>query len=235
MAGEEHNEPRRRQIERIVRDVLAEMAGGRVRPAAAHAGGELALGGKVISLRDLEDRLDGIGRVVIGRGAVITPAARDVLRQRQIAIASAVASAQPASGRLVIARAETNFETAGLMAALMRDGINVAQTRNMNLVEAVDELCRHVASRSAWGLLATSQTAAALCLANRQRAARAALATSVRAVADAVASVAPNLLVVDPAGKSMFEIGQLVRTWLGGRPQGRTAILERLGSTAAES
>ncbi|WP_425614922.1 hypothetical protein NA78x_004806 [Anatilimnocola sp. NA78] len=46
---------------------------------------ELHLDEKLITLRTLKDRLEGISKVIVADRAVITPAVKDELRQRKIA------------------------------------------------------------------------------------------------------------------------------------------------------
>jgi hypothetical protein len=88
---------RRAQVESIVREVLAELLSRaeRTMPQTAGpetAGSELVLTEKVVSAKEIERRLEGVTRVVIVRGAVITPSARDLLRSRSITIASSLQS-----------------------------------------------------------------------------------------------------------------------------------------------
>ncbi len=102
-------------LERIVREVLAALgaeAGGSdgtaqdrapaqapASPKAASAvpaapqarivssrEGELAIPERVVTATLLEDRLQGIRRLLVRPGAILTPAARDLLRQRQIVV-----------------------------------------------------------------------------------------------------------------------------------------------------
>ena len=213
--------PDRAEIERIVREVLAEMAGlstaKRVSKQTS-TNTELVLENKVVSVADLADRLSGVARVVVPRGAVFTPAARDELRKHNIAIASQVgplanaAAGVIASRPLVVGVADTNYDPASLVQMLSNDRVKIERLPSVGLIEVVDELCEHVVKGGTFGLLITVQTAAALCLANRHRGVRAVLGHSVLAVRDASSSVAANFLVIDPTGKGLFELRQMVRT-----------------------
>jgi hypothetical protein len=60
-------------------------------------------------------------------------------------------------------------------------------------------------------VLLTDQTAAALCLANRQPGIRAILATGVDAVCRDTQAVGANLLVVSPGGLSAYQVGCMAR------------------------
>lgn len=44
----------------------------------------LSIGDRVVTLRSIEGRLAGVSRVVVPARAVVTPAVRDELKQRQI-------------------------------------------------------------------------------------------------------------------------------------------------------
>jgi hypothetical protein len=232
MANGKTNLPGRADIERIAREVLAELsARSRQGNQVAPSGGELVVTNKVVSLAQLEGRLGDVTRLVAPRGAVFTPAARDELRKYQVAIASTVDGPINTTNRqsVMLGLAETEYCPASLVNLLSRDGVRIERAPQIGLIGVVDEICEQVAKGGQLGLLMTGQPAAALCLANRQRGVRASLGHNVRATADAVATIAVNLLVVDPAEKSLFELRQIVRTWLrGGRGNCPAAFAERL-------
>lgn len=215
-----NHSPRRTDVEQIVRAVLAEMTRPRRGATAPDAQGELVLTGKVVSLAEVEDRLHGVSRLVVPRGAVLTPAARDELRKHRVSIASAVTVASAAAPRVVLAVAETDNHAAPLAARLAADGLSVERCSRSDLMGAIDQLCEIVTQGEMLGLLITRQSAAAICLANRKRGVRAALGGDVRHVADAIAEIGTNLLVVNPKGKSVFEMSEMARAFVrGGRPQ----------------
>lgn len=212
MSTGSNNSHQRDQVEQIVREVLASLLGKPATAATAIAG-ELVLTSKVVSLRELEGRLQGVSRVVVPRGAVFTPTARDELRKFGVSVASAVpASRQQASQKLVLA-ATVGYAVAPLIATLERDGVAVERVEGQELATVIDRLTNAVKS-DVMALLLTEQSSVAICLANRHSSVRAALVTSVAAVAEAIEHVAPNMLVVDPRGKGTFELRQLMRAWL---------------------
>jgi len=226
--------PRRTDVERIVREVLAEM--GAANGPSARAGerpsrGELVLSTKVISVAELTDRLDGISRLIVPRGAVFTPAARDELRKRQVAVASAVRAQGPtAAGRLVVGVADTNYRMASLVDMLASDGIKIESLAPSDLAAIVDNLCRRIVQSEQRGLLITERAAAAVCLANRQRGVRASLGANPQAVTEAIGEIATNLLVVNPSGKSHFELRLMARDFArAGQTVCPPALRERLG------
>ncbi len=249
MAHAPHTLPSRDEIERIVRSVLAQLASGsavttrgNVPSAAAKAPSEpqaatvatreLVLTNKVISVAELAGRLTGIARVTVPRGAVFTPAARDELKKYKVAIASAVGPAKSQAARtILLSVVDSTLEPTALAARLEQTGMATERVAQTGWPSAVDALCAGVEKSQRWGLLLCEQEAAAVCLANRVPGIRAALGYSVQAVQAARTALAPNVLVINPRGKSVFELLQLVRAWAGGdQPRVPAALASRLGS-----
>ncbi|MEX2112106.1 MAG: RpiB/LacA/LacB family sugar-phosphate isomerase [Pirellulales bacterium] len=229
MAGGGTNRAERAEIERIVREVLAELTQASARPPSSN--GELSVVANVVSVREIEGRLSGVDRLIVRRGAVITPAARDLLRERKIAIASAVAKrAEATSEHLVLAVAEIEYDSSTLVTLLKSEGVSIEQVASHDMIQAVEQLCERVVRGNSRGLMLCRQTAAALCLANRRHGVRAALAASPTAVAEATASIAANVLILNPAGQTTFEWKRLLRVWLStGRSDCPAELRERLG------
>ena len=229
------NSSRRAEVERIVRAVLGELNAGAARSAKCTEATQeesertLVLTSKVVSLAEVEGKLKDVTRLVVPRGAVFTPAARDELRKFAVAVASATGGAKTQQARVVLATAQTTFEPAHLATALAGEGIAVERIADKELTSAVDTLTRRVVVDKKWGLLLTDVPAAALCLANRQRGVRAVLAYSAAAAREAVTTIAANVLVIDPRGRSVFELRQLARELTrAGRPERPTVFGERL-------
>jgi len=210
--------PVQAEVERIVRQVLAELTQAQYAAASEPSDGELVVTSRVISLKELEDKLKGISRLVVPRGAVITPAARDHLKQKHIAVASAVGNKPKPNGQLIVATAETNFAAATLAKSIEQAGWNVEQLGNVDIIAAVDQLAARLRSGETRGVLLTSNLSAALCLANRSREMRAALATNVATVTTAVQAIDANLLVIEPTGRGWFELRQMVFAFLKSGP-----------------
>lgn len=217
------------EIERLVREAIAggatnaEQIVGKVlaKVQARNATqGVLTISARVVTLAELEGRLEGIKQLVAPAGAVITPAVRDVLRQRQIDVGYAVPAKTALRARLPLAvgTAETNYDAANLIQAIVREGTTVERLAKTGLVQVVRELGDEAAKGGKLGLLLTSEAAAALCLANRRPGVRAVAATSVVATLRAVRSVGANMLVVDPAGRGAFEMQRIVSQFVAGGP-----------------
>jgi len=69
-------------VERIVVEVIRRLGLlGSSKPLAAN---ELTLAERVVTMRSIEGRLNGVARLVVASRAVVTPAVRDELNERQI-------------------------------------------------------------------------------------------------------------------------------------------------------
>jgi hypothetical protein len=178
----------------------------------------LVLTSKVITLAELDGRLDGLKRIRVPRRAVITPAVRDLLRQREIAVehADALQSASRVRVPLAVGVAQTAYDPAGLLRSVMQQGVEIQRLAQTGLLSVIDELTEQVSRGGSLGLLLTEDLAAALCLANRVRGVRAAASGDVAALGRAIRSIGVNLLVVEPAGRSPFQLRQMVTEFCRG-------------------
>ena len=215
-------------IERVVREVLAELGVAPLpasiapapipapppappaRPAVSE--NELVVTSRVVTMVDILGRLNGARRLVVAPDAIVTPAVRDELLRRGVALAHADScGGRPVeSTRLVIMTAGTAFDSAALAAGLARDKLLVERCESECLVAAVDQLAAEIAGGDTLCVLLTPHTAAGLCLANRLRGVRAVTGSDAPAVATASAAVGANLLVVDPLAGTFFQAKQIV-------------------------
>jgi len=186
-------------------------------PQSQPQNGELVCARQVVCLGDLEGRLEGVRRLVVPAGAVVTPAVRDELARRGVALAYSAAEQRPEAGlRLAAIVVARRFDVAPLAAAVQRDGVAVEHAQLDCLIAATDRLARELAGGATLGLLVTRHTAMGLCLANRHRTIRAILGREpVELAADAQA-VGANLLVVDPYGSGLSVLIRLVREFCAG-------------------
>ena len=235
---------RTKDVERIVREVLAELgqASGETvcpvptatslrsapvtpdprSPNSEADNDQLVVNRRVVTLSEVEGRLDGVRRLVVPPRAVITPAARDELLQRNIHLVYAEAK-PPASLRLVMLTVGRQFDPASLVDALRQEGVNVEPHTTDCVIAAIDHLDGELAKPDTLAVLLTRHTAAGLCLANRHR--------GVRAVArlDAVSEVGANLLVLDPGTRAVFQLKQTIGEFCrGGRRPCPEVLKERL-------
>ena len=215
--AEESNNVSAAAIERIVRDVLAQLAaekGGK--PNEITVAGRLTVSERLVTLAALERRLDGVRELVVPAKAVITPAARDRLRELKIGLAFEQTSPGPVidGPTIVLGIAETNYEAAGLVEALSREGLAIERLAKTGLVTVVGEMCDEVHKGGKPAVLLTTSREAALCLANRQRGVRAVAVHDLGALRKSVAAVGANFLVIDPSGKGLSVLARLVREFV---------------------
>ncbi len=208
-------------IEQLVREVLRRLDApggapqGRTseRALVAQGGRRLTLTGRVVSLADVNGRLDGVNAINLARGAVLTPAARDYLIHRGVAISRGVEAGTtqplPSVHALVLGVAETNYDPSGMVSHLGKRGTIVQQLARTGLASVVRETCDAVALGGQRGLLLTAETTAAVCMANRRQGVRAALANDSAAAEQAMRSVAANVLVTDPAKAGTFQLQRM--------------------------
>lgn len=205
--------------ERIVREVLARLQPNIVAAGngASHENQEqpttsdrLEIAERVVTVSTLVGRVAGKRTIIVLPHAVVTPAARDFLRELGLTIERQSQRVQQAQLglRRVVGVAETSYEPAAMLAGLR--GQEFEQVARVGLVGVVDEIVDRVARGGAVGLIFTDQADAVLCLANRSAGVRAVLARSAAAVRQARGTIAANLLVVEPKSKSVFELRQIV-------------------------
>lgn len=228
-------------IERLVREVLAEMglalaapeadAGERQEspspveksplPSSAAAAtpdtdsqdpNELVIAARIVTMAELSGRLNAVRRVVVAREALVTPAVRDELLRRGIALefATAAEGRTAASRRLVLITTGSDFDPTALVAGLAREGLSVEHVPLSCLIAATDQLAAEAAKPDTLCVLLTRHTAAGLCLANRLRGVRAVTGVDAPAVAAASAAVGANMLVADPQAGTFFQLKQMV-------------------------
>lgn len=228
------------EIERLVREVLAELAlAPQAAPATApvpkanaaagssathsaatrsRGNGELVLRCRVVALPEVEGQLDAVRRLVVPRRAVVTPAVRDELLRRNIALSYAAESDLPAVDRtsLVLVSVGKGYDPAALLTLLGKEAIKASPHALDCLIAATDLLARELSQPGVLGLLLTRHAAAALCLANRRPGVRAVSGSDAATVLAGAASVGANLLVVDPTGRSPFELRRIAAAFCRG-------------------
>jgi hypothetical protein len=204
-------------VECVTRDVLARLMV--TNDAAQHEPGTgretIRLPGCVISLVDLAQVPSNAREVHVSSTAVVTPAARDELRERGVQVvrgqqqrteALTARSATP----LVVGLAETTVVIDHALAGLRRQGIRIEQLPRLPLVEQIEAMVEQVVRGGRRGVLVTGEAAAALCLTNRHGGVRAVVGINKQSVRRDVERLAANLLVVDPVARSTFEVVQLL-------------------------
>jgi ribose 5-phosphate isomerase RpiB len=231
------------EIERVVREVMAQLgvasktvaapapadAPPAVSPAARH--GDLFVDSRVVTLESIAGRLHGAKQLLVSPRALVTPAVRDELRRRGVALVRESGAARVRKGlaRLLLVVGRTRNDPNAVVQMLVQEGIDVQTESSDCLIASTDKLAAAVV-QGQLGLLWTGHTAAGLCLANRHGGVRAVLATGVSATAAAVSAVGANLLVIDPLIGTAYEKKLILRDFcLGGIRPCPEALKERLG------
>jgi ribose 5-phosphate isomerase RpiB len=180
----------------------------------------------VITAELLEQRADGAKRIVIGAKSILTPSARDFLNSRGLDC-----KRQEADGTSTSARTAARIDwkaivvqsTPAVVAALDDAGRSTTDHWERELAGTVAEAVAFgvsVVSRAeAVGVVIFSnQAEAAACRANRNRQVRAAVVGDAQSVRRVKSQLGANLFCIAPAGKSYFELRNLLRE-IGGPPQ----------------
>lgn len=201
-------------IERIVRDVIERLSAANVATHETNgkaedpkpARDELVLSARVVTVSELT-ALKGVKRLIIPPRAVITPAARDLLRQHAIDVAYSVRPSGPRP-RLVIGASDAGRDVAALIEKLIADGIEVQRLANAGLGTMTAELADLVARSGYVGMVWTVHTVAALCLANRHHGVRAVCGSDVTTLRQAIHDVGANVLIIRPGSLNDFQLRQ---------------------------
>ena len=233
-------------IQRIVREVMAQLGTGSKTVAApapaapadaslaaspAAHDGKVFVDSRVITLELITGRLHGAKQLTVPPGALVTPAVRDELRRKGVALVRGNAAATVREGlpRVLLVVGPSGHDPAAVLRMLAQEGIGAETETSQCVIASTDKLAAAVAAGQALGLLWTRHTAAGLCLANRHPGVRAVLAAGVSATAAAVSAVGANVLVVDPAVGTAYEKRHILRDFcLGGIRHCPDALKERL-------
>lgn len=238
------------EIDRIVREVLAELpaATGGARPCGPHrlsVNGEGVLAGcklaqhpqapplplpgrrgnsrRVIAVSDLNG-LDRQGELVVPRNAIITPLAREYLKERGVTIkhgASETSHAAPSNDKTHAstrgwgyAILDSSGLAAGAVQAVARQGTPLTPLATDCLAAALRASVEAVAAGTLCGaILFCDDAALVACAANKRPGIRAAVAQSPEQVARAGETLAANVLVVEPSGKTLHELRNILRAF----------------------
>jgi hypothetical protein len=213
------------EIDRIVREVLAELRAGerelqgpRAKPQAPDQA-VCVVAERVVTLAAVEGRLDGAAVVRVRSDAVVTPAVRDELKTRNIRLEVVDGSDGAAADmtRVVAAIANVGGEPGALEAAVRSHLAGIAEVRlapEAKLTAAVWQIGKAVIEGNSLGVVLTSRPIAAAGLANRIRGVRAAWACDVQSVNEAATTFAANLLTYNPARHATFEQRAMLREFV---------------------
>jgi hypothetical protein len=209
------------QFEEIVRQVLVKVgtqmsSSGAAPPAALTATTDgVKLAGQVITQALLAEAPRGAGPVRIGTKAILTPSARDFVKQHGIKIvreSAASASQSTTHWQAIVSRSSPHIAEA--VASLKSVGIVCALRLLGQPQEAADAatsaVCRGEAAKI---VIFTDHPEQVACLANRNAAIRAAAAGDVAGIERARHDLTANVLAIDPTNKSVHELKSLLKAF----------------------
>ncbi len=185
---------------------------------------------RLISVADLTGHLSDRTTIGLRRGTVITPSAKDWLRQRQIEIewdagigASAAGnSPNSRSGgikRILLVNALTRWDAQPLGAEWVKTGLELEAKSFGCLLETTDFLKSKLeADAQTVAVVVTPHTAAALCLFNRQSSLRAMESDLAVTTEQKAGAIGANVLVLNGPKLGVFVARQITRHFVGKAP-----------------
>jgi ribose 5-phosphate isomerase RpiB len=218
--------------------VLGSAAPASGRQAAHPTGGgqALQLRDRVVTLALLEGRLEGVRRVLVPVSSLVTPAVHDELRKRQVELVRGGVTSPPAPESASRGRRSAGDETttltpvadtgllvgvvvgtqdpAALVKTVCADLGDVSCLTGSSLPEVVQRVSQAIVGQRRSAVLLTHRPAAAVCVANRRRGVRATWGWSAAAAAEATQTMGANLLVIDPAAHSVFQVRRMIREFV---------------------
>jgi len=214
-------------IEQIVAEVMRRLTpNAAAAPVSSDANNRESaqLTDAVITADVVAEKVGNQKNVVVGARAIVTPSARDWLRHNKVelihqptvasagASAGAAASAEVKSDKLVITH------SAGLtIDRVLEDaGRQTNGGWNRKSVDSADEAAKKAIGElrrenSRVIVVLTSEPEVAACLANRNEQVKAAVVADAAAVARVKSGLDGNVFVADPAGRSFFELRNILR------------------------
>lgn len=179
----------------------------------------------VVTAQTLEDWLRA-GRVIeLPRDALITPAARDWIKEHDAPVtwcdAGPASGVVPGGAQIVI---DLTVPMLRSVLATLERTLGTVETIDPSakaggVIPAVQALCTNVkGGQASRGVIFCDDGALAVCIANKCAGVRAALATSVPAVEQAVRQLAINVLVLEASQQTMHQVRQMVQRFVSLRP-----------------
>jgi hypothetical protein len=216
------------QVEQIVREVLSRLG---KKPETKLVGAnspvsELAVNEVVVTVATLDRKLAGIRRLVVSPRAVVTPSARDLLKENNVTLVRSLRTTKPTAIRIALATIETKFDASEIVQLLQQHQAEVIQLTSTGIAQVTKELAEKVDRSGKLAVLISPEVTKALCIANRHRDVRAAAANSRAEVNEIVKAIGANFLVVDPSKRSRFEVQRIVEAFCLIGPRGCPAELK---------
>lgn len=208
-------------VNQVVANVLSTLS--RQGQVAQHTGtapsdASVVLTDKVITADLLAAKVKGKAAVGIAAGAILTPTAKDYLRQNQISVhrasTSAASTKQGSKWRTIVLTHSSAVENA-LTDLEQQTGARWSQELSTSLTDSVKDAISSLCRADAAGVvLFASAAEKAACLANRNQKVRAAAVQDVNHLRDVISQMGPNLICVNPKQKSFIELRNLIKTFV---------------------
>jgi hypothetical protein len=169
----------------------------------------------VVTQALLADATRGAKQIRIGPTAILTPSARDFVRNHGIEVVRESSSRSAATGlRWQVIATVSTPEVAAAVEGLKARGVS-ADFRLVGLPteaasQAVSAVCRCEAVKV---VVFTSQPELVACLANRNEQLRAATVSDAASSERTQRTLNPNLLTIDPSAKGVHELKALLKTF----------------------
>ena len=178
---------------------------------------------KVLSADDLRHHLTSQREIALRPRAIITPLAADELKARGVRIRweDAKPQANTPAGRWGYAQERPDAAVDAAIKALERDGIalvalDVAAKTPLAWAQTMAELVAR--TEDLGGVAFSSDPGLVCCVANKLAGVRAASVATPAQAERARKTIAANLFAIESAGRTFFEIRQIVRAIAGGSP-----------------
>lgn len=190
------------EVAAAIRSVLSDLFGTARVPARLASHAEV-FAGRLFALRHAEALTPSAREVRLSPGTVVTPLARDFLKQRGIAVrmvSDAEVKSHRPEGEWGFAIDDPSGTSAALRRALLEDRAGWFEI-------AAREVAPWVASAAARAaILVTPEASLAVWDAHQFATVRAATAADAEAVCRAIRYLGPNLLVIEPFGQSIHSL-----------------------------
>jgi len=174
---------------------------------------------KVITADLLAKKAKGQSAIGIMAGSILTPSAKDYLREFKINVhrPNSVASSRKEQGtpwRAIVLSNSAAVENA-LNTIEQQTNSRWTQELSSSLEEAVKDAISGLCRADAAGIVLFTEAAEkAACLANRNQKIRAAAIGDVNHLRTVISQMSPNLICVNPEKKSFIELRNIVKTFV---------------------
>lgn len=217
-------------LERIVSGVLNELRGvapadAAVVTAAPRTPDAVLVTEKVITAELLEKTCGRSPRIVIGKNSLLTPSARDFLKQnridwtREAAASNSEVQSAAAKWKAIVVATTKNLANALDDAGKTAGAAWVRELAGCD-VDAVDRAVSTICRAEASGVVVfTSHPDTVACRANRNSKVRGASVANAGEIRKVNKQMGANLICIDPASRSQMELNHLLReAAASGRP-----------------